>query len=74
MGIVVLLLPSLPVVHIQKYVGKIAVYAFDTPDAFRRLGGAGSGINDPYVDGVSITHGDPRNHVWTYAAAYIWHP
>ena len=24
-------------------------------------------INDPYVDGVSITRGTPRQHVWTYA-------
>ena len=49
--------------------GKVAAYAYNTPDAFRRLGGAGSGINDPYVDGISITYGSPRNHVWTYAAA-----
>ena len=21
-----------------------------------------------YVDGVSITHGSPRTHIWTYAA------
>ena len=24
-------------------------------------------INGPYVDGVSITHGNPRKHLWTYA-------
>jgi len=25
-------------------------------------------IDDPYVDGVSITHGaSPRKHIWTYA-------
>ena len=24
-------------------------------------------IDDPYVDGVSITFGSPRKHVWTYA-------
>ena len=24
-------------------------------------------INGPYVDGVSITHGYPRKHIWTYA-------
>ena len=49
--------------------GKVAAYAYNTPDAFRRLHGAGSGINDPYVDGISITYGSPRNHVWTYAAS-----
>ena len=28
-----------------------------------------NGINDNYVDGVSITHGSPRQHIWTFAAA-----
>ena len=23
-------------------------------------------INDVYVDGISITHGSPRKHLWTY--------
>ena len=28
-------------------------------------------IDDPYVDGVSLTHGQsPRQHIWTFAAAY----
>ena len=26
------------------------------------------GIDSAYVDGVSITHGTPRSHIWTYAA------
>ena len=25
-------------------------------------------IDDPYVDGLSITYGTPRRHLWTYAA------
>ena len=25
-----------------------------------------SNINRPYVGGVSITHGSPRQHLWTY--------
>lgn len=28
---------------------------------------ASSSINGPYVDGISITVGHPRKHVWTYA-------
>lgn len=28
---------------------------------------ASSSINGPYVDGVSITAGQPRKHIWTYA-------
>ena len=25
-------------------------------------------VNDYYVDGLSVTHGNPRNHIWTFAA------
>ena len=49
--------------------GKVAAYAYKSPDAFRRSG-AGSDIDDPYVDGISITYGSPRNHIWTYTAAH----
>ena len=28
------------------------------------------GINRPYVDGISITLGNPRRHVWTYAVGH----
>ena len=27
-------------------------------------------INDPYLDGVSITYGSIRKHIWSYAAGY----
>ena len=26
-------------------------------------------INFTYVDGVGLTHGNPREHIWTFAAA-----
>jgi len=26
-------------------------------------------IDDAYVDGLSLTHGHPREHIWTFAAA-----
>ena len=53
----------------QKVRGRVAGYAYNSPDAFRRVGGAVSNIDDSYVDGVSITHGNPRKHVWSYALA-----
>ena len=28
-------------------------------------------IDSYYVDGVSVTHGTPRNHIWTFAAGLI---
>ena len=36
-----------------------------TPDAF---GHVRVSINQPYLDGISITYGTPRKHVWSYAA------
>ena len=28
----------------------------------------GRNINDAYVDGLSLTHGSPRTHIWTFAS------
>ena len=46
--------------------GQVRGYQFYSPNAFEGL--KGSSINDPYVDGISITRGSPRQHVWTYAS------
>ena len=27
-------------------------------------------INDVYVDGISVTHGNPRKHLWTYVVGF----
>ena len=47
--------------------GRARGYRFRTADGFRRNGG-GTTINDAYVDGLSITRGSPREHIWSYAA------
>ena len=41
--------------------GRVIGYQYGRPD------GAHSSrpIDDPYIEGVSITHGSPRQHVWT---------
>ena len=49
--------------------GKAKGYQYHSPDAF---GGypityRNMDINHPYVDGVSITYGSPRHHIFTYA-------
>ena len=36
------------------------------PDGFN----ANYNINSYYVDGVSVTHGYPRNHIWSFAGTY----
>jgi len=44
--------------------GRIIGYAYDSPDAFRR----GRDIDEIYADGVSVTHGQPRQHIWSFVA------
>ena len=44
--------------------GAIRGYQKGTTDAFQ-ASSHGKGINDAYVDGISITIGNPRQHVWT---------
>ena len=48
--------------------GQARGYQFYSPNAFE--GKKGKSINDPYVDGISITRGSPRQHVWTYVSWY----
>ena len=57
-------------VHYRQVCGRVRGYQFAAPDAFNTFAcpAAPCTINDPYVDGVSITHGSPRMHIWTYAA------
>ena len=46
--------------------GRIIGYQRGTPDGFTY--GPNVSINTYYVDGVSVTHGFPRQHIWTFAA------
>ena len=46
--------------------GIVQGYQYGHPDAFD--GDSEKIANDNYVDGISITQGNPRKHVWTYAA------
>ena len=47
--------------------GRITGYQFASPDGLY-LPQYLSNINNPYVDGVSITHGTSRQHIWTLYA------
>ena len=55
----------------NKICGRAVGYQFDSPDGFRRFVQSDSAIDKAYVDGVSITHGNPRKHIWTYAAGLL---
>ena len=45
--------------------GRIRAYQCGRPEGFNS---GTSDINGHYVEGVSITHSNPRQHVWTFAA------
>ena len=50
--------------------GSIRAYQYGQVDAFQAYhDGFVSSINGAYVAGVSLTHGSPRQHIWTFAAA-----
>ena len=61
-------------VQYSRVCGKIIGYQQKTPDAFYayQFGGQQT-IDSHYVDGVSITHGQPRKHIWTLVAALHEH-
>ena len=53
--------------------GRVIAYQVGTTDAFAdALGRMGTNtmLEDVYVDGVSLTHGEPRQRVWTFAAGF----
>ena len=47
-----------------KVCGRVIGYQVGHTDAFH----SSSSIDSPYVEGVSITYGSPRMHIWTLAA------
>ena len=52
----------------RKVCGRIIGYQYYQPNGFGPSR-VTPGISQTYVDGVSITHGSPRQHVWTFANA-----
>ena len=52
----------------NKVCGRVIGYQVASPDAFDTEHQSDRSINGFYVDGVSITHGSPRNHIWSYVA------
>ena len=55
-------------VSFQHICGQTKSYQKGTPDAFNHK--STKGIDEIYVDGISITLGSPRQHIWTYSGAY----
>ena len=49
----------------SKVCGRVIGIQVASPDAFY----SGRGINEVYMDGVSITHGSSRKHIWSYVGS-----
>ena len=50
--------------------GRILAYQYGTPEAFAHYTRSYT-LDDRYVDGISITYGYPRQHIWTFAAGML---
>ncbi|CAI8042208.1 hypothetical protein GBAR_LOCUS23444 [Geodia barretti] len=49
--------------------GRIRAYQWGVPHAFYGYNSGGqTTVDSPYVDGVAVMHGSPRQHIWTFAA------
>ena len=63
-------------VQYRQVCGRVRGYQYFSTDGFERHSfcPAPCTIDNPYVDGVSITHGvSPREHIWTYAVGAFDH-
>ena len=50
----------------NKVCGRITALQFASPDGFQT---GNNNIDHVYMDGVSITYGSPRNHIWTFTGS-----
>ena len=55
-------------VNYVKVCGRAHGYQYGTPDGFHSYHKYKQSLEGAYVDGLSVTHGSPRNHIWTFAA------
>ena len=55
----------------RRVCGMASGYQYHTPDAFLRYDcpSCENNINAAYLDGISITYGSPRTHIWSYTTA-----
>ena len=64
-------------INYSQVCGRVVGYQYGSPEAVWTWGKDDfehKDINSYYVDGVSITHGYPRQHVWTFMSAFVSSP
>ena len=52
----------------NKVCGRIIGYTYYWTCAFQQYSSGGKTLDGNYVDGVSLTHGSPRQHIWSFAS------
>ena len=48
--------------------------ALGSPESFHPNNRGDATINDPFVDGLSVTYGTLHQHIWTFVADYTSQP
>ena len=59
---------SIHMLPYTKVCGRARGYQFQHTDAFLSYTRDETTLNSYYLDGLSITYGSPRNHIWSFAA------
>ena len=55
-------------IEYSRVCGKIKGYQYYTTDAFLTYIHYRGSIDSAFVDGIILTHGSPRQHIWTFSA------
>ena len=55
-------------IQYSRVCGRIRAFQKGSTDAFAKRA-RGVSIDEAYVDGISLTYGEPRQHIWTFASA-----
>ncbi|XP_065180679.1 uncharacterized protein LOC135811377 isoform X2 [Sycon ciliatum] len=59
-----------PIAEYSEVMGFVTGYRDNTLDAFHSALSASTQLNSWYMDGVSITHDSPVQHIWSYTASF----
>ena len=57
-------------VQYNRVCGRITGYQYHSTNAFEYYIRHGASIDGNFVDGIVLTHGPPRTHIWTFASGY----
>ena len=58
-------------VEYSRVCGKVIGYQYGSTDGFAAYhDGRSLTLNEAFLDGVILTHGSPRNHIWSFTANY----